>query len=205
MTSLAVKPIDDVISRTLWLCIWQGNLTFWNFPCLVSILRCLAIFGMHNFKSTYHSVLSSSLTTFTPGTWKGHLSPSVNTFIFLLIFCKMDHIQILVYCALKLLPIVTSKYIGLIVCNTDVSFQIPSTMMHFIEARWQQHKGVMWLYQLQSLQVTQPLVRWLMMKKWCGCVSCKVCKWHSQLVDDWGRKSDVAVWAAKFATDTATW
>ena len=28
MTSLAVKPIDDVISRTLWLCIWQGNLTF---------------------------------------------------------------------------------------------------------------------------------------------------------------------------------
>ena len=69
----------------------------------------------------------------------------------------MDQIQILVYCALKLLPIVTSKYIGLIVCDIDVSFQISATMIHFIDARWQQHKGVMWLCQLQSLQVTQPL------------------------------------------------
>ena len=64
------------------------------------------------------------------------------------------------------------------------------------------------------------------MEKWCGCVSCKVCKWHShlgkwlmvekmwlcglqslQLTQPLGRwqKSDVAVWVAKFATDTATW
>ena len=76
---------------------------------------------------------------------------------------------------------------GLIVGNIDVSFQISSTMMHFIDARWQQHKGVMWLCQLQSLQLTQPLgrwqppSRWLMTEKWCGCVSCKVCKWHSHL------------------------
>ena len=63
----------------------------------------------------------------------------------------------------------------------------------------------MWLCELQSLQLTQPPGRWVMAEKWCGCVSCKLCNWHSHLVDGWGRKSDVAVWAAKFATDTATW
>ena len=119
----------------------------WNFWCLVSILRCLAIFCVHNFKSTYHSALSSLLTTFTSGTWRGYLSTSVSPSIFFPIFCKMDPTHILVYCTLKFLPIITSNYMGLIVCNINVSFQLT----------WQQHKGVMWLCQLQSLQVTQPL------------------------------------------------
>ena len=82
---------------------------------------------------------------------------------------------------------------GLIACDINVSFQLT----------WQQHKGVMWLCQLQSLQVTQPLGRCMMVEKmWlcqlqnlqvtqppdrvfmeCGYVDCKICKWHSHFVD----------------------
>jgi len=59
---------------------------------------------------------------------------------------------------------------------------------------------VMWLCELQSLQVTQPPGKLVTMEKWGGCVDCKLCNWYSHIK----KRSDVAVWAAKLATGTAT-